>query len=153
MKRYICAFTLMAFVACGCAGLLTNGREDQTGPAIQSAEARKLLENHKYAESIVAFQKIIKEYPNSDWAANAIYSIATAFVSVQNPHRDYTQALTHFEEFLYQYPQHRHATDAKNWRQAIKVILDAKKENERLLKNIEQLKQLDMRQEQKRLGR
>lgn len=153
MKRYIYAFTLMAFVASGCAGMLTNGREEQTVPAIQSAEARKLLNNNRYPEAIAAFQKIIKEYPDSEWAANAIYSIATAFVSVQNPNKDYTQALTHFEEFLHQYPEHDRAPDAKNWRQAIRMIIDGKKENERLLKNIEQLKQLDMRQEQKRLGK
>lgn len=145
--------TLMAFFAGGCTGLLIGGREDQTVPAIMSAEANKLMKDHKYPESSTAFQKIIEEYPNSDWAANSIYSIATACVSVENPHKDYTQALIHFEAFLNRYPQHERAADARNWRQAIKVILDAKKENERLLMNIEKLKQLDMRQEQKRLGR
>jgi outer membrane protein assembly factor BamD (BamD/ComL family) len=144
----------MALLSSGCAGFLTSDKNDDLPvPAIKSAEAKKLLDEYKYAESVAAFQKIIKEYPNSDWAANAIYSIATTFVSVQNPNKDYAQALAHFEDFLYQYPQHERATDAKNWRQAIKMIIDAKKENERLLKNIEQLKQLDMRQEQKRLGK
>lgn len=151
--RYVSVLALMVFFAGGCAGFLTGGQEELTVPAIKFAEAKKLLNEYKFPESITAFQKIIQEYPNSDWAANAIYSIATAFVSVQNPHKDYAQALTHFEDFLYQYPQHERATDAKNWRQAIKVVLDARKENERLLKNIEQLKQLDMRQEQKRLGK
>ena len=153
MKHYISMLTLMAFFAGGCTGLLIGGREDQSGPAIKSAEAEKLLKAHKYPESLAAFQKIAEEYPNSDWAANSIYNIATACVSVENPHKDYTQALVHFEEFLKRYPQHERAADARNWRQAIKVILDSKKENERLLKNIEKLKQLDMRQEQKRLGR
>ncbi len=153
MKRSIYALVLMAFFAGGCAGLLTGGSGDQTVPGIKSAEAKKLLQDYKYPESVAAFQKIIAEYPNSDWAANSIYSIATAYVSVENPRKDYAQALLHFEEFLYQYPQHERAADARNWRQAIKMIIDAKKENERLLKNIEKLKQLDMRQERKRLGR
>ena len=153
MMRYLPVLLLLACLAGGCAGLFPSGQEELTVPAIKSAEAKKLLNEYKYPESVAAYQKIIQEYPNSDWAANAIYTIATAFVSVQNPHKDYAQALTHFEDFLYQYPQHERATDAKNWRQAIKVILDARKDNERLLKNIEQLKQLDMRQEQKRLGR
>jgi outer membrane protein assembly factor BamD (BamD/ComL family) len=153
MKHFIYAFTILAFFAGGCAGLLTGGREDSSVPAIKSAEAKKLLNNNKYPESIAAFQKIVVEYPNSDWAANSIYGIATAYVSVENTHKDYAQALIYFEQFLYQYPQHERAADAKNWRQVIKVIFDAKKENEHLLKNIEKLKQLDMRQEQKRLGR
>ena len=153
MKHYISVLMLMAFFAGGCTGLLTGGREDQTGPAIMSAEANKLMKDHKYPESVTAFQKIIEEYPNSDWAANSLYSIATACVSVENPRKDYAQALIHLEDFLSRYPQHERAADARNWRQAIKVIIDSKKENERLLKNIEKLKQLDMRQEQKRLGR
>jgi outer membrane protein assembly factor BamD (BamD/ComL family) len=153
MKRSLCVLALLCFFACGCAGLLTHGRDKSSAPAIKSAEAKKLLDEHRYPESVAAFQRIIKEYPNSDWSANAIYNIATAFVSVQNPRKDYTQALAHFEDFLYKYPQHERATDAKNWRQAIKVIIDAKKENERLLRNLEQLKQLDMRQEQKRQGK
>jgi len=102
---------------------------------------------------VAAFQRIVQEYPNSPWAANATYNIAAAFVSAQNPHRDYAQALVHFEELLSKYPQYERATDARNWRQALKVIIDGRKEKERLLKNIEQLKQLDMRQEQKRLGK
>lgn len=153
MKRSFYSFVLLAFFTGGCAGLLTGGREEPTVPAIKSAEAKKLLQAHQYPESIAAFQKIIEEYPNSDWAANSIYNIATAYVSVENSNKDYAQALIHFEEFLFRYPQHERAAEAKSWRQVIKVILDAKKENERLLKNIEKLKQLDMRQEQKRLGR
>ncbi len=151
--RYLSMLMFIAFLAGGCAGLFPSGQDDLTAPGVMSAEAKKMLNEYKYPEAVAAYQKIIQAYPNSEWAANAIFNIATAFVSVQNPQKDYAQALTHFEDFLYQYPQHERAADAKNWRQAIKVVLDAKKENERLLKNIEQLKQLDMRQEQKRLGK
>jgi outer membrane protein assembly factor BamD (BamD/ComL family) len=150
MRHTIYGLVLLAFFAGGCAGFLTGGGEDHTAPGIKTAEAKKLLKDRKYHESVAAFQKIIEEYPNSDWAANATYSIATAYVSAENTHKDYAQALIHFEEFIYQYPRHERAADARNWRQALKVIVDAKKENERLLKNIEKLKQLDMRQEQKR---
>jgi len=153
MKRTIYVLILLALFVGGCAGLLTENREESSAPAIKGAEARKLLQEYKYPESIAAFQQIIDEYPNSDWAANSIYAIAIACVSSENAHKDYGQALMRFDEFLQKYPQHEKAADAKNWRQAIKVIIDAKKENERLLKNIEKLKQLDMRQEQKRLGK
>jgi len=153
MKRFIHILMLTALLSGGCAGMMSEHQEDRSPAAMKSAEAMKLLKEHKYPESIAAFEKIVEEYPNTGWAANSLYGMATAYVSVENPHKDYAQALVHFEDFLFQYPQHERATDAKNWRQAIKVILDAKKENERLLKNIEKLKQLDMRQEQKRLGR
>jgi outer membrane protein assembly factor BamD (BamD/ComL family) len=143
----------MVWFAGGCAGLFTSGSGDHTVPGRKSAEAIKLMEDYKYPESIAAFQKIVEEYPKSDWEANSIYSIATAYITAENPHKDYAQALIHFEKFLSLYPKHERAADARNWRQAVKMIIDSKKENERLLKNIEKLKQLDMRQEQKRLGR
>jgi outer membrane protein assembly factor BamD (BamD/ComL family) len=137
MKHCLYVLVLLAFIAGGCAGLLTDGREESSAPAIKDAAAKKLLQEHNYPESIAAFQQIVDEYPNSDWAANSIYAIALAYVSAENTHKDYAQALIRFDEFLYKYPQHERAADARNWRQAIKVIIDAKKENERLLKNIE----------------
>ncbi len=152
MKHFIYALILLSWFAGGCAGFLTGGG-DHTVPGKKSSKAVKYMKDYKYPESIAAFQKIIEEYPNSDWAANAVYGIATAHVSAENPRKDYAQALLNFEAFLRQYPKHARAADAKNWRQAIKVILNAQKENEHLLKNIEKLKQLDMRQEQKRRGR
>ena len=152
MNRSLSVVVLLALFSSGCAGFLTGGSEEQAA-ASKYAEAKTLLKDHKYPESLTAFQKVIEEYPNSDLAANALYGVATVLVSGDNPHRDYAQALIHFDEFLHKYPQHERAADAQNWHQAIKVIIDAKKENERLLKNIEKLKQLDMRQEKKRLGR
>jgi len=153
MKRYYYAFVLLALFAGGCAGMLNDANKDQSAPGIKTADAKKLLHEHKFSESIAAFRKIVDDYPNSDWAAKAIYSIATTYISSENTHKDYALALLHFEEFLDQYPQHERAAEAKSWHHAIKLIIDAKKENEHLLKNIEQLKQLDMRQEQKRLRR
>lgn len=153
MKRSISLLILLTFFVCGCAGLLTGGSEDRSAPGIRIAEAQTLLKDHKYPEAVTVFQKVVEEYPNSDWVAKALYGVATIYVSGDNPRKDYAQALVHFEEFLSQYPQHERAADAKNWRQAIKVIIETKKENEHLLKNIEKLKQLDMRQERKRLGR
>ena len=89
MKHTISVLTLVAFFTGGCTGLLTGGREKV--PTLKSAEAKKLQKDNKYPASIAAFQKIIEEYPNSDWAANSIYSIATAYVSVENPRKDYVQ--------------------------------------------------------------
>jgi hypothetical protein len=43
--------------------------------------------------------------------------------------------------------------EAKSWKLVIKTYLDTRKENEKLHRDIEGLKELDVRQEKKRLGK
>jgi len=116
-------------------------------------EAQTLAQGLRFAEAIASYRLILLEYPNTDWAREAKYSIAQAYVSADNPRRDYAVAIVEFDEFLSLYPSDKRAAEAANWRQALKVLLDTKKDNVRLKKNIEKLKQLDVRQEKKRLGR
>jgi outer membrane protein assembly factor BamD (BamD/ComL family) len=117
------------------------------------ADADKLLEEGKYADAEAAYRKVQQEYPGTAWAPRAKYAIATLKVSPDNPQRDYVGALAEFEAFINLYPQHERAAEARSWRQTIKQILETKKENDRLNKSIEMLKQLDMKQEQKRSGK
>ncbi len=148
--RVILALVILA--AFGCARLLLRSA-DPSSPHGQFESAQQLLNEQRYPEAISLFHKVIQEAPRSEWAARAQYGIATAYISAENPQKDFTQALAEFEEFLYRFPNDELAPDARNWRQVIKVLLETKKENERLNRNIEELKQLDMRQERKRMGR
>ena len=152
MKKLFSLLSLFALVGNGCAGFWSP-EADAASPEGRFNAAQKLLQGHQYAESVKAFKKVSQEFPNTEWAVKAQFGGAIAHITAENPRKDYVQALVEFDEFLERYPSHGLSADARNWRQAVKVILDEKKENERLLKNIEKLKQLDMRQEQKRLGR
>jgi TolA-binding protein len=96
---------------------------------------------------------VLQQHPNTEWAPEAKFGIALVCVSADNPQRDYAAAIKEFDEFLSLYPSDKRASEAKNWRQILKVLLETKKDNDRLNKNIEKLKQLDVRQEEKRLGR
>jgi outer membrane protein assembly factor BamD (BamD/ComL family) len=116
-------------------------------------EAEKLAQEAKYAEAVTAYRAVLQQHPNTEWAPEAKYGIALVCVSADNPQRDYAAAIKEFDEFLSLYPSDKRSAEAKNWRQALKVLVDTKKENDRLNKNIERLKQLDVRQEEKRLGR
>jgi outer membrane protein assembly factor BamD (BamD/ComL family) len=124
-----------------------------SAPAGALAEADRLLAEGKFADAESAYRRTQQEYSGTDWAPRANYAIATLLVSPDNPQRDYVRALSAFEDFITLYPQHERAAEARSWRQAIKQVLETKKDNDRLNKNIEMLKQLDLRQEQKRSGK
>lgn len=128
-------------------------RESQTADIGPIVSAQKLQKLGDYAGALKAYQDIMREQPGSDLAATAKYNAAVLRISVDNPQKDYTMALSEFEEFLAQFPQHQRADEARSWRQILKTAIETKKENDRLTKNIEQLKQLDLKQEEKRLGR
>jgi len=135
----------------GCATFsVQKGDEDASA---KMAEAQNLLRKSDYAHAIAEFRKVIQEHPNTAWAANAKYGIAMAYVSANNRHKDYAVAVAEFDEFIDQYPKDERISEARNWRHALKVLLETKKENDRLNKNIEKLKQLDVRQEEKRSGK
>jgi outer membrane protein assembly factor BamD (BamD/ComL family) len=147
----------VAFMAGGGCAITKQELVEQppvTNPARDKfMDAHKLVQDSRYTEAVAAYRLALQEDQNAEWAPEAKYGIALAFVAADNQHRDYSVAAVEFEEFLTQFPADRRAVEAKNWIQAIKVILETKKENDRIRKNIEQLKQLDVKQEEKRKGR
>ncbi len=154
MIRSAGALLLVFAVTAGCATLDAGQK-----PSLPSQgrtpveEARQLIREKRYADAVAALEKDLDEDPDPSQAAEARYLIAMIYVAADNPRRDYSRALSGFDEFLRLYPDHEKAPEAKSWKVAIKTILEARKENEKLNKKIEGLKQLDMRQEEKRLGR
>ena len=153
MNRIIFAIVLLPMLAGGVGCATFSARQGDTSASAKVAEAQKLMRESNYTRAIAEFRKVVQEHPNTEWAAKAKYGIAMAYVSSSNPQKDYAVAISEFDEFIVQYPQDERVTEAQSWRHALKVLLDAKKDNDRLNKNIEKLKQLDVRQEEKRLGR
>ncbi|NTW66306.1 MAG: outer membrane protein assembly factor BamD [Nitrospirae bacterium] len=153
MNRIILAIVLLPMLAAGTGCATFSMHKGDEAASAKVTEAQKLLRESKYAHAIAEFRKVIQEHPNTEWAAKAKYGIAMAYVSASNPQKDYAVAVAEFDEFLAQYPQDERIPEARSWRQALKVLLDTKKDNDRLNQNIEKLKQLDVRQEEKRLGR
>jgi outer membrane protein assembly factor BamD (BamD/ComL family) len=153
MNRIIFAIVLLPLLATGTGCARFTSQKDNDAASAKVAEAQNLLRKSDYAHAIVEFQKVVQEHPNTESAAKAKYGIAMAYVSANNPHKDYAVAIEEFDEFLAQYPQDERIPEAQSWRKALKMLLETKKDNDRLNKNIEKLKQLDVRQEEKRLGK
>jgi len=120
--------------------------------ATELQNAGNLLSQRKYREAENAYRKILTSSPApaADEAAEAHYAIAVILTYNDNPHRNYAQAIRELDDFLRLHPGDTRVRDAQNLRFMLKTIIDIKKENERLSKSIEQLKLLDIRQEELR---
>lgn len=155
MSRLVAMALIAILATTGCARLTgVQGEESPESAVLELlANADMQAKSGKYADAAKTYKSVVQNYQNTQWAASAQYETAMIHLSAGNPQRDYALALAKLDEFISQNPNHARATDAKNWRQAIKTLLDLKRDNDRLNKNIERLKQLDMRQEEKRRGR
>ena len=117
-----------------------------TAPGRELREADAFFRENKYHDAVARYRTVIRDYPDSLWAADAQFGLAATLAYHDNPQRDYAQALREFEDFLRLYPNHAKTDEARNWRQALKTL-------DHLNKNIEQLKRLDIKHEEKRKRR
>ncbi len=142
------ASILLLFLCC--CTLANCGALMWTGPGAEFRRARDLFTEKKYTEAADTYRKLLKDSPKSSWAADARFGLASTLAYHDNPQRNYAQALQEFEEFLKLYPGSKKADEAQNWKHVLKIVVETRKENERLTQNIEQLKRLDVRHEEKR---
>ena len=119
-------------------------------PGTAFHDASVSVTQKKYAKAAAAFQKIITQAPGSALAAGALYEIALIHALQDNPQKDYARATHTFQEFLKRYPDNDRAIEARNWIAVIRIVQELKMENDRLNTSIEELKQLDIRHEERR---
>lgn len=153
MTRVGTALVILALLGSGCAVFKGLGSSPDQLAANGVVAADGLLKDRRYPEAVAAYRKVLLDHPRTPSAANAYYGMAMAFVAADNQQKDYSQALANLDEFISRAPDDPRTPDARNWRHAIKLLLDMKRDNDRLNKNIEKLKQLDMKQEEKRQRR
>lgn len=144
MRRFFVLLLLSTCFLSACAGIL--GRRDA-----EFETAGRLVREKRFSDAVATYAKIARESPASERGANALFACATVRTLYDNPQKDYALALQGFDEFLRLYPNHDRALDAQSWRSVLKMLLELKKENEQLAASIEQLKRLDVRQEERRL--
>jgi outer membrane protein assembly factor BamD (BamD/ComL family) len=142
MIRLLISLLLTVWCLSGCAGLRLQSDE--------FTKADQLVSEKKYNDAVAVYETIAKEDAGTKRGANATFSAAKTRACYDNPHRDYSLALQLFEEFLRKYPNDEQVRDAHQWRYFLKTLLELKKENERLNQNIEQLKKIDIKHEERR---
>ena len=121
---------------------------DRTGKAVSGCG--HLRERETIQRGCCGYNKIVADSPDSDLAADALFELALINAHYDNPQRDYTRASRSFAEFLKRYPDNRRADEARTWISVLRTVQELKKQNEHLNENIEELKQLDIRHEERR---
>jgi outer membrane protein assembly factor BamD (BamD/ComL family) len=142
-------FVLVLLLMC-CLSACVRYRADHD---VDLENADRFFREKKYNEAIAAYDKIAKGSPHSELGARALYDAAFTYAFYDNPQKDYAQALQGFDDFLRVYPNSERAIDAQNWRSLLKTMLELKKENEHLTNSIKQLKNIDIRHEERRKGK
>jgi len=140
--------TLVVIALIVLAGCATVKPEAKTHNDFQVADLA--VKHKRYEEAVAIYRKILSEPLQSESSADALFQLAYIQTLYDNPQKDYTNAIQSFDEFIKRYPDHVRYQEAENWRFILKTILDLRRENDRLHKNIEQLRKLDIRQEKNR---
>lgn len=89
--------------------------ESQNTPEVMYLAA-KLRRNSN--EALTYYEKIVKEYPNSKVAPDALYNIAQYFYGK----RDYHSALGMYKKIISDYPKSKPAKECKKWIDTIQAF-------------------------------
>ena len=146
MKTVIVLLAVIWFSGC-------SGTSFMTKPEKQFQDATVSVKEKRFKEAAEACNKIMVDSPDSPLAADALFETALINANHDNPQRDYVQASRTFAEFVKRYPDNRRAEEARSWISVLKTVQELKKQNEHLNESIEELKQLDIRHEEKRKGK
>jgi outer membrane protein assembly factor BamD (BamD/ComL family) len=145
VKKVVVLLAVILFSGCATSRVVTV-----TGPENQLQDAAVSVKEKRYKEAAACYKKIMAESPDSALAADALFELALINVHHDNPQRDYAQAIRSFAEFIKRYPDNRRADEARTWISVLKTVQELKKQNEHLNESIKELKQLDIRHEEKR---
>jgi TolA-binding protein len=146
VKKVIVLLVVIWFSGCATTSVVT-------GPEKQLQDAAVSVKEKRFKEAAAACNRIMAESPDSALAADALFEVALINAYHDNPQRDYAQAIRSFAEFIKRYPDNRKADEARTWITVLRTVLELKKQNEHLKENIEELKQLDIRHEERRKGK
>ena len=134
----------------GCAELKVANNKVAAAPDADIQTAANAVKAMRYKKAVTLYNKIFIESPRPEVAAEALFQIAYLLTIYDNPEKDYAKALQVFDEYIKRFPGQARLEEAESWSFVLRTMLDLKEENESLHRSIEQLKNLDVRHEEKR---
>ena len=119
----ICLIIGIFFSACN-----TYTSSDKTNNLIELELMQKgalFVEEGKYDQAYNLYSQFLTDYPNHPYIDDAAYRLA--YISViadeKNPHFDYEQGLSHFQNFIENYPNSRYIIACQNWKNLIEIMI------------------------------
>jgi outer membrane protein assembly factor BamD (BamD/ComL family) len=113
--------------------------------------ASDFAQGKKYSKAANAYNKIMTDYPDSPQAADALFELSLLQAQHSESERDIARALHGFEAFIRRYPSDWRAHEAGDLVLILKSAVELKRENEHLKRDIDQLRRLDIRHEERRI--
>ena len=135
MRLVVSTLLLCLLICISSCAVLTGSRD--------IALAESFVKQKQYHSAVTTYREILRESPNSFYAADARYGLALALMASDNPQKDYAQALHECEEFSKLYPNERRIAEIQNLIGILKTVTS-------LNRSIEELKKLDIRHEERR---
>jgi len=109
----------------GCAGIkeligtTSDQREDLN-------HARDLTDRGEFTKAAEAYQSIMRKYPGSPAAGDALFEQSLLYISPKNKKKDFTKAYDGFNSFLEKYPRHQRAEMSKYLLEVLSEIKELK---------------------------
>jgi outer membrane protein assembly factor BamD (BamD/ComL family) len=136
VKKIIILLAVTCLSGCATWGIFTDSARDFHDAGVSVKE-------HKFPAAVKAYNKVATDSPQSALAAEALFELALVHAHPDNPGQDYAKATQTFVQFIKRFPEHKKTAQARIWISALKTIQE-------LQKQIEQLKRIDIRHEERR---
>lgn len=135
LKHLILAASISLLLFCSACTIVTDTRK--------IASAEDYLRQKQYPKAVAVYQEVLEERPHSFYAADVRYDLVMALIATDNTQKDYALALHECEEFVKSSPNDRRTPEIRNMIGLLRMITN-------LNRNIEDLKKLDIRHEERR---
>lgn len=115
----------MLVLQSGCAslkesiGLDFEAKEDLT-------HAREMTDRGEFARAVEAYQSVIRKYPGSSAAGDALFEQSLLYISPKNRKKDFTKAYDGFKSFVEKYPKYKRVETARYLLEVLSEIKELK---------------------------
>ncbi len=150
------ALVALVLLLAGCAVPVTRPSPERL-PEHLIAQAEEMIRAGDYRGAQEAYQQALSGFPKHSSTDRVLFGLARLYVTPENPGRDYRRAYETFERLLAEHPKSVWAGEARAWRELLSVYFGQREETERarqeaqrIRKDLERLKELEMELERQR---
>ena len=138
-----------AIVLAGCMLQRPSAPPPNATADVLLARANDLARDNARRSAHQLYRQILRQYPKTPEAGEALWGLASLHVDPESPLHDYVAARGAFARLVADYPYSPHVAEARAWQAALDDLLRSQAETRRLRADLDNLKELDMEQERR----